>query len=139
MTTGWVITLTTLLTFISNDSFANDLDITQIGDEFVLNVTQDGENHEADIIANGDGNDVTLTQTGAAKTVYLDLLGSPHDVDISQTGSGNHYVFIDIETGSNAIADINSTQWGSSSMSYSITGSCWASTGCALNISQNGN
>jgi|TARA_R100000541_G_scaffold46325_1_gene53421 hypothetical protein len=139
MTTGWGITLATLLTFISNASFANDLDITQIGDDFVLNVNQDGENHEAEIIVDGDENDVALMQTGASKYAYLDMDGTPHDFDISQTGSGNHYLSINITTGSMAIADINSTQYGTNSMSYTVNGSCWADTGCALNISQNGN
>lgn len=139
MTTGWGITLATLLTFISNASFANDLDITQIGDDFVLNVNQDGENHEAEIIVDGDENDVALTQTGASKYAYLDMDGTPHDFDISQTGSGNHYLSINITTGSQSMADINSTQYGTNSMSYTVNGSCWADTGCALNINQNGN
>jgi hypothetical protein len=124
---------------IDQDGDYNSAKIEANGDDNTITVDQDGNTHEADIMVSGDDNDVLLTQTGSSKYAFLDMLGSPHDFDISQTGSGNHSVSIDIETGSNAMADINSTQYGSNSMTYSVVGTCFLDTGCALNIDQNGN
>ena len=139
MTIGWATTLVIALTLLSSSSLANDFEMTQVGDNFTLTVTQTGNNHVLEFDVDGDGETATITQTGADKTLIIDFEGTPHNFTASQTGTGNHYAFIDIYTNSGATAQITATQSGSTSQSYSITGSCWAASGCALNINQTGN
>ena len=139
MITGWATTLVIVLTLLSSNSFANDFTMEQVGDNFTLTVTQTGNNHVLEFDADGDNETATVTQTGADKTLIIDFEGTPHNFTASQTGTGNHYAFIDIYTNSGATAQINATQSGSTSQSYSITGSCYASSGCALTVNQTGN
>jgi hypothetical protein len=139
MITGWATTLVIVLTLLSSNSFANDFTMEQVGDNFTLTVTQTGNNHVLEFDADGDNETATITQTGADKTLIIDFEGTPHNFTASQTGTGNHYAFIDIYTNSGATAQITATQSGSTSQSYSITGSCYASSGCALTVNQTGN
>jgi hypothetical protein len=139
MTIGWATTLVIALTLLSNSSFANDFEMNQIGDNFTLTFTQTGNNHVLEFDVDGDGETATITQTGADKTLIIDFEGTPHNFTASQTGTGNHYAYIDIYTSSNDTAQINATQSGSTSQSYSITGSCYATSGCALTVNQTGN
>lgn len=139
MTIGWATTLVTALTLLSNSCWANDFEMTQVGDNFTLTVTQTGNNHILEFDVDGDNETATITQTGADKTLIIDFEGTPHNFTASQTGTGNHYAYIDIYTDSDTTAQITATQSGSTSQSYSITGSCYAASGCALNISQTGN
>ena len=139
MTTGWVTTLVIVLTLLSSISFANDFEMTQVGDNFTLTVTQTGNNHVLEFDVDGDGETATITQTGADKTLIIDFEGTPHNFTASQTGTGNHYAYIDIYTNSSTTAQINATQSGSTNQSYSITGSCYATSGCTLTVNQTGN
>ena len=118
---------------------ANDFTMEQVGDNFTLTVTQTGNNHVLEFDVDGDNETATITQTGADKTLIIDFEGTPHNFTASQTGTGNHYAFIDIYTNSGATAQITATQSGSTSQSYTVTGECWAASGCALNINQTGN
>jgi len=140
MTIGWVtVPLILLILLRPSNAVANEFILTQIGSNFTLDLTQYGENHLLTFDVNGDFGSSLITQTGADKTMILDFEGTPHNFIGTQTGAGNHYVFIDIETDSDDTAQISSIQTGNTSMSYSITGSCWAATGCALTIFQDGN
>ncbi len=139
MITGWATTLVIVLTLLSSNSFANDFTMEQVGDNFTLTVTQTGNNHVLEFDVDGDNETATITQTGADKTLIIDFEGTPHNFTASQTGTGNHYAFIDIYTNSGATAQITATQSGSTPQSYSITGSCYASSGCALTVNQTGN
>ena len=139
MTTGWATTLVITLILFSSSSWANDFEMNQIGDNFTLTVTQTGNNHVLEFDVDGDNETASITQTGADKTLIVDFEGTQHNFTASQTGTGNHYAFIDIYTSSGTTAQINATQSGSTSQSYSVTGSCYAASGCALNISQTGN
>ena len=139
MTIGWATTQAIALILISSNCLANDFTMEQVGDNFTLTVTQTGNNHVLEFDVDGDNETATITQTGADKTLIIDFEGTPHNFTASQTGTGNHYAFIDIYTNSGTTAQITATQSGSTSQSYSITGSCWAASGCALNINQTGN
>ena len=139
MTTGWATTLGIILILFSKSSLANDFEMNQIGDDFTLTVTQTGNNHVLEFDVDGDDETATITQTGADKTLIVDFEGTSHNFTASQTGTGNHYAFIDIYTNSGTPAQITATQSGSTSQSYSITGECWAASGCSLTINQTGN
>jgi len=139
MTIGWATTLVILLT-LPNSLWANELILSQVGNDFTLNVDQDGNNHSITFDVDGNNNTANITQTGSDKTMILDFEGNPHNFNGTQTGSGNHYVYIDINTPNNrGTAQINSTQTGSTSQSYTITGTCSSYNGCALNVTQTGN
>ena len=79
MTTNLVSLLATILLLLSSTSFANDIRINQVGDDFDLDISQDGTDNKikgmagATSTASVYGNDakLDLTQTGNNNTISM--------------------------------------------------------------------
>jgi hypothetical protein len=69
-------------------------------------------------------------------TAYITTTGDGNVVYGQQQGSGNHYAELDL-TSSSGSYTVNFLQDSSTDQSYSLTGICTNSNGCALNITQN--
>ena len=86
-----IITLTLLN---PTTSWANDVWVSQIGDDFTLSITQDGENNQVGEVSGstkgleGDNNNVTVYQEGDLHTVQGMIDGNNNTADIYQGGTG---------------------------------------------------
>ena len=125
-------------------------------------VDQDGNNHIVYGYGNtpitGNRNNITLVQDGSqynqaqAKVVGNDntidgyqggqynfgrlvLTGNDHDVTSSQEGTGSHSMTLDLTNGGGAYT-VNTIQDSSNGQSYSLTGICTNTIGCAISVTQ---
>ena len=109
MTIRWVLILTTLLT-LSKHSNANDIYIDSIGDDFELNISQEGENNSVgnssfDATNNGKNNSYFIKQrntgqTSSGGTIEFDVTGDNNNIQLGQgyTGSSAGNVFGNTDT-----------------------------------------
>ena len=92
MTIDWVAkALIVLLLFNVNGSSANEIWISQIGDNVDLAVTQSGENNGIWMGVNGDDNSITITQDGKNHQAYgingTPITGDRNTITVIQNGS----------------------------------------------------
>ena len=110
MTIAWAQSLIIALLLLSHASLANDLYVNQVGDDFTMTVTQDGENNQVGPIwgANkgleGDRNTVSIYQHDQYNTVQGLIDGDDNTVDIYQGGTGeSNDAIVSIEGDSNNV------------------------------------
>ena len=147
MITDWVAKVLTVSILISPTiSLANDLYMNQVGDDFELTITQDGENNSvrgmggstSKLTAYGNSQTMSINQTGNSNTVKSYFSGSGSDIDATQTGDRNtatldahgYYDGLELtQTGSDNIAHLEVGN-GGDQLNY-ITGT---QTGHNMNI-----
>jgi len=88
-------------------TLANDIYITQIGDNLDLDITQDGTNNKVgnsttSTSINGDGMNFDITQTGNLNTIVADINGVNYTGTWVFTGSSNT---VDLDCSSSAAGD----------------------------------
>jgi hypothetical protein len=95
--------------------------------------------HDGFVEIDGDSNDVYLYQRGNGGKKWADvvLTGDGHAVDINQRGSNSANATVDL-TNSGGAYDFTLTQNVTTSAdTYSITGYCYNSAGCAVSVNRN--
>ncbi len=104
----------------------NDVDHRQLGKS----------GHDGFIEINGDNNDVTLYQRGNGGVKWADILldGNGHTVDVNQRGSNNATAAIDLTYGTGSYTLNLSQNVTTQAGSYSITGVCYNTAGCAITV-----
>lgn len=104
----------------------NDVDHRQLGKS----------GHDGFIEITGDNNDVTLYQRGNGGVKWADIVldGDGHTVDVNQRGSNSATAAIDLTYGTGAYTLNLSQNVTSASGSYSITGVCYNTAGCAITV-----
>jgi hypothetical protein len=97
MTIDWVAkALIVLLLFKPTTSWANDISIAQVGDDFTLTVVQDGENNSIGGLPGnttpitGDGNTMTMTQQGDDMVVEGYIYGDDNTITTYQGGGADN-------------------------------------------------
>ena len=111
----------------------NDID----GSSNTVKITQRGaSDHYSWLDMNGSNNDVTVLQRGNSnKQTSTITVDSGHTVDVFQR-YGDHTATINLSNaGGGYNVDLNQTD--SSNRSYSLTGTCANSNGCAVTVTQN--
>ena len=112
------------------------------GDNNVVYHTQRGKaGHDGFIEIQGDSNTVELYQRGNGGQQWADIVltGDGHTVDASQVGTMAHSFAIDLTNGGGAysVTSNQSTNNTTTSKTYSLTGTCTNTAGCAVTITQN--
>ena len=95
--------------------------------------------HDGFVEIDGDSNDVYLYQRGNGGKKWADvvLTGDGHDVDINQRGSNYASATVDLTNSGGAYDFTLSQNVTTSSDTYSITGYCYNSAGCAVSVNRN--
>ena len=110
------------------------------GDDNTVKHTQMGKaGHDGFVEIDGDDNFVDLYQRGNGGKKWADvvLTGNGHAVDINQRGSNSANATVDL-TNSGGAYDFTLTQNVTTSAdTYSITGYCYNSAGCAVTVNRN--
>jgi len=110
------------------------------GDYNTIAHTQMGKaGHDGFVEIQGDNNDVTLYQrgNGGAKWADVVLNGDGHSVDVNQRGSQSANATVDLTNSGGAYDFILTQNVTTSADTYSITGICTNSAGCALSVDRN--
>jgi hypothetical protein len=97
------------------------------------------QGHDGFVEIDGDGNTVDLYQrsNGGQKWADVVLTGDGHSVDVMQRGTEYASAAIDLTNGGGSY-DLTLTQNVSTrSGFYSITGTCYTTTGCAVTVNGN--
>jgi hypothetical protein len=87
---------TTVLLLLSAPTSANEITISQIGDDFTLTIVQDGENNSIGGLPGnttpitGDGNTMTMTQQGDDMVVEGYIYGDDNTITTYQGGSADN-------------------------------------------------
>src|SRR6056300_232858 len=112
MTIDWVAkALIVLLLFKPTTSWANDITISQIGDDFTLTVVQDGKDNSIGGLAGsttpltGDGNTMTMTQQGDDMVVQGFIYGDDNTITTYQGGSADNSFMRGVIVGKNNAID----------------------------------
>jgi hypothetical protein len=97
--------------------------------------------HDGFIEIQGDNNDVTLEQRGNGGQQWADIVltGDDHSVDASQRGTMAHSFEVDLTNsgGAYSVTSNQTTNNTNTSKTYSLTGICTNTAGCAITVSQN--
>ena len=102
MTTNWAVTAAIVLIFSSSVAIANDIRISQVGDDLDMDIVQDGENNSirgmggstSTATMYGDDSKIDFTQTGDSNTISMYFqndsggISTPKAI-ITQTGDRN--------------------------------------------------
>lgn len=110
------------------------------GDNNIAYHTQRGAaGHTGFIEIQGSSNTVDLDQSGNTGQKWADvyLTGNGHVVNIDQTGSQSGSAAVDLTNGGGAYNFSLTQNVTTSASSYSVTGTCVTTTGCALTINGN--
>jgi len=104
--------------------------------------TQRGKaGHDGFIEIQGDDNNVTLEQRGNGGQQWADIVltGDGHTVNASQRGTMAHSFEIDLTNsgGAYSVTSNQTTNNTTTSKTYSLTGICTNTAGCAITVSQN--
>jgi len=104
--------------------------------------TQRGKaGHDGFIEIQGDDNNVTLEQRGNGGQQWADIVltGDGHTVNASQRGTMGHSFEIDLTNsgGAYSVTSNQTTDNTATSKTYSLTGICTNTAGCAITVSQN--
>jgi len=112
MTIDWVAkALIVLLLFKPTSSWANDITISQIGDDFTLTVVQDGKDNSISGLPGsttpitGDGNTMTITQQGDDMVVQGYVYGDDNTITTYQGGGANNSFMQGVIVGKNNTID----------------------------------
>ena len=112
MTIDWVAkAIIVLLLFKPTTSWANDISIAQVGDDFTLTVVQDGENNSIGGLPGnttpitGDGNTMTMTQQGDDMVVEGYIYGDDNTITTYQGGSADNSFMRSTVVGKNNTID----------------------------------
>lgn len=105
----------TVSTVIGN----NLAEISLIGNNNTLSLTQQHDSKYSEVIVNGTGNSLSLQQNDlGGKSLFANILGDSNSVTTLQEGSGNHFIDISAPHGG---AIINITQSGDPQKLFSLT------------------
>lgn len=112
------------------------------GDSNTVTHTQRGKTgHDGFIEVNGSSNTVDLYQRGNGGAQWADIVltGDGHVIDADQRGTMGHTFAVDLTNGGGAytITSNQNTNNTTTSKSYSLTGTCTNSLGCAITVTQN--
>jgi len=110
------------------------------GDNNVVEHTQMGkQGHDGFVEIQGDDNTVDLYQrgNGGAKWADIVLTGDGHTVDVMQRGSNYASATVDLTNSGGAYNFTLTQNVTTSSDTYSITGYCYNSAGCAVTVNRN--
>ena len=112
------------------------------GDYNTVEHTQMGKaGHDGFIEIQGDSNTVDLYQRGNGGQQWADIVltGDGHSVDASQSGTMAHSFAVDLTNGGGAysVTSNQTTNNTATSKTYSLTGICTNTAGCAITVSQN--
>jgi hypothetical protein len=112
------------------------------GDYNTVEHTQMGKaGHDGFIEIQGDSNTVDLYQRGNGGQQWADIVltGDGHSVDASQSGTMAHSFAVDLTNGGGAysVTSNQTTNSTATSKTYSLTGICTNTAGCAITVSQN--
>ena len=112
MTIDWVAkALIVLLLFSPTTSWANEIYINQVGDDFTLTVVQDGEDNYIGGLPGsttpltGDGNAMTMTQQGDDMVVQGYIYGDDNTITTYQGGSADNSFMQGVIVGKNNAID----------------------------------
>jgi len=97
------------------------------------------QGHDGFVEIDGDGNTVDLYQRGNGGQKWTDvvLTGDGHSVDVMQRGTQYASAAIDLTNGGGSY-DLTLTQnVSTTSGAYSVTGTCYTTTGCAVTVNGN--
>ena len=97
------------------------------------------QGHDGFVEIDGDGNTVDLYQRGNGGQKWTDvvLIGDGHSVDVMQRGTQYASAAIDLTNGGGSY-DLTLTQnVSTTSGAYSVTGTCYTTTGCAVTVNGN--
>ena len=113
------------------------------GNDNILNIGQrngsQGNYSGHDVTAYIYGNDNTARSVqvhDGAKDLTLTLIGNDHTVYTEQRGTGAHNATIHLTNGSDPYS-FSLSQNSSTTQNYTLTGTCYTSGGCSLNVTQN--
>ena len=124
----------------SNGGAAHHLANIVNGDGNTVEHIQMGkQGHDGFVEIDGDGNTVDLYQRGNGGQKWADvvLTGDGHSVDVMQRGTEYASAAIDLTNGGGSY-DLTLTQNVSTTSGfYSITGTCYTTTGCAVTVNGN--
>ena len=137
MRVGIVSGLALITSLLVNPSNANELYLTQSGNNFYLLCYQEGAGtyFESDIL----GDDISLTfsqKDYGISSAWIDLYGDGHTVTAIQEGGGDHTLDINLYNSGGAY-NFSINQNSSSNLNYSVTSYCTNLNGCSLSIIQN--
>lgn len=95
--------------------------------------------HDGFIEITGDDNTVDLDQKGSGgkKWANIELTGNGHSVDVNQRGTNYASTNIELTNSGGAYDFTLSQNVHTSPDSYSITGYCYNSSGCAITVNRN--
>ena len=99
MTTGWATTLVIVLTLLNSSSFANDIYVNQVGDDFTMTVVQDGEDNYFQYCAIN--NDSNCTDMNGNAHGWADGVASDNAIVNSSTVGDDNTVVVAHATGQN--------------------------------------
>ena len=97
MTTGWATTLVIVLTLLNSSSFANDIYVNQVGDDFTMTVVQDGEDNYFQYCAIN--NDSNCTDMNGNAHGWADGVASDDSTVTSSTVGDDNTVVVAHATG----------------------------------------
>lgn len=110
------------------------------GDSNNVSHTQMGKaGHTGFIEIQGDSNNVLLLQRGNGGQKWADIVltGDGHSVDSDQRGTGSANLELDLTNNGGAYSITTNQNTSTTHRSYSLTGSCVTSSGCAVTVTQN--
>lgn len=97
----------------------NLAEVSIIGSNNILSLTQEHNNKYMEVSVNGLGNNITLTQKDVGgKNIFFNINSGSNTVNVTQQGSGNHFVDVTIPNGG---ANVSITQSGSAQKMFSLT------------------
>ncbi len=109
------------------------------GDNNDVKTVQRGKGgHYLDTATYGDDNTLDVLQRGNLNQHDgdIELWGDDHIVDVQQKDNGGHSITLDL-TNSGGAYNVNTLQEGATAQTYSLTGICTNTNGCAVSVTQN--
>lgn len=126
----------------TTESGAKFIELSVLGDNNAVHVGQRNgslgvyDGHDTNIDINGDNNNVYSEQTlDGKKALSIDLYGNGHSVSTTQQSTGAHTSAIDLTNGGGAYT-MSVTQNSNIAQSYTLTGTCYTASGCAVSVTQ---
>ena len=97
----------------------NLVEVSIIGNNNALNLTQQNDSKYSEIKVFGSSNNMTLEQKdGGGKSIFLNTTSDNNTVNVLQQGSGNHFADISIPNGG---SNVSISQSGSAQKLFSLT------------------
>ena len=97
----------------------NLAEVSIIGSNNALNLTQQNNSKYTEVKVNGAGNNMTVEQKDAGgKSAFINIASSLNTVSVLQQGSGNHFVDVSIPNGG---SNVSISQSGTAQKMFSLT------------------